>query len=130
MNRTDSGATCQGEITSDRAMEKSSASRASLSLYRTSKIGAPFMVTTGRQLREAGWPPGTDTAVVMLDGHCAFQGLPGEAYDIWWGAFLGMPQQLLIHGRLAEVAQRIVETRAQARAEHGWIMDIYLLRRR
>ncbi|PJE35633.1 precorrin-6A synthase (deacetylating) [Pseudooceanicola lipolyticus] len=94
------------------------------------QIGAPFMVTTGRQLREAGWPPGTDTAVVMLDGHCAFQGLPGEAYDIWWGAFLGMPQQLLIHGRLAEVAQRIVETRAKARAEHGWIMDIYLLRRR
>ena len=43
------------------------------------QIGAPFMVTTGRQLREAGWPPGTDTAVVMLDGQCAFQGLPGEA---------------------------------------------------
>ncbi|NBB07930.1 precorrin-6A synthase (deacetylating), partial [Pseudomonas monteilii] len=35
-------------------------------------IGQPFVVTTGRQLREQGWPPGVDTAVVMLDGQCSF----------------------------------------------------------
>lgn len=94
------------------------------------EIGAPFVVTTGRQLRDNGWPQGADTAVFMLDGQCSFQSLPGADYDIWWGAFLGMPQQILIHGRLAHVSERIVETRGKARAEHGWIMDIYLLRRR
>ena len=93
------------------------------------EIGAPFVVTTGRQLRETGWPPGVDTAVVMLDGQCSFQHLEGD-FDIWWGAFLGMPEQILRSGRLADVGADIIETRAQARRDHGWIMDIYLLRRR
>ncbi|WP_109466579.1 precorrin-6A synthase (deacetylating) [Albibacillus kandeliae] len=94
------------------------------------EIGAPFVVTTGRQLRDNGWPTGVDTAAFMLDGQCSFLTLPPEEFDIWWGAFLGMPEELLIHGRLSEVADQIVETRAEARAAHGWIMDIYLLRRR
>ncbi|QNN57883.1 precorrin-6A synthase (deacetylating) [Diaphorobacter ruginosibacter] len=95
-------------------------------------IGQPFVVTTGRQLREHGWPAGVDTLMVMLDGQCSFAVLPSDvAHDvqIWWGAYLGMPQQLLDHGPLAEVAERIAATRAAARARHGWIMDIYLLRR-
>ncbi|MEC7258111.1 MAG: precorrin-6A synthase (deacetylating), partial [Pseudomonadota bacterium] len=94
-------------------------------------IGAPFVVTTGRRLRDEGWPPGVDTAVVMLDGQCSFQSLPEpERYDIWWGAYVGMAEQILDHGPLPEVTARIVATRARARADHGWIMDIYLLRRR
>ncbi|MGY4361257.1 precorrin-6A synthase (deacetylating) [Bradyrhizobium sp. i1.7.7] len=35
-------------------------------------IGEPFLVTTGRRLREGGWPQGVDTVVVMLDGGTAF----------------------------------------------------------
>lgn len=93
-------------------------------------LGAPFVVTTGRRLREDGWPPGVDTAAVMLDGQCSFQSLPMDRYDIWWGAFVGMPEELLISGRLSEVSDTILETRAKARAAHGWIMDIYLLRKR
>ncbi|GAB2815147.1 precorrin-6A synthase (deacetylating) [Comamonas piscis] len=95
-------------------------------------IGQPFTVTTGRQLREQGWPAGVDTLVVMLDGQCSFNSLPAaQTHDvyIWWGAYLGMTQQCLEHGPLAEAAGRIVATRAAARAAHGWIMDIYLLRR-
>ncbi|MDR2333500.1 MAG: precorrin-6A synthase (deacetylating) [Burkholderiaceae bacterium] len=95
-------------------------------------IGQPFVVTTGRQLRDHGWPAGVDTLVVMLDGQCSFTVLPPDVANdvqIWWGAYLGMPQQLLDHGPLAEVAERIAATRAAARARHGWIMDIYLLRR-
>jgi precorrin-6A synthase len=92
-------------------------------------VGAPFIVTTGRRLREEGWPVGVDTAVVMLDGECSFQHLPPEGIAIWWGAYVGMSSQILLSGPLAQVSETIVATRAEARARHGWIMDIYLLRR-
>ena len=92
-------------------------------------IGAPFLVTTGRQLRENGWPQGVDTLVVMLDGQRSYEQLQNTDVDIYWGAYLGMPQQLLMHGRLCDVAPDITSRRAQAREQNGWIMDIYLLRR-
>lgn len=93
------------------------------------EIGAPFTVTTGRRLRSEGFPPGVDTAVVMLDGACAFQSLPQEAFTIWWGGYVGMREQITCAGPLTEVADQIIEMRAAARAAHGWIMDIYVLRR-
>ncbi|CUH80810.1 precorrin-6A synthase (deacetylating) [Tropicibacter naphthalenivorans] len=92
-------------------------------------VNGPVTITTGRRLRDYGWPPEAETLVVMLDGLSSFQHLSEEAH-IWWGAFLGMPEQILIDGPVQEVAQQIVETRARARAEHGWIMDTYLMRRK
>ncbi len=93
-------------------------------------IGEPFLVTTGRQLREQGWPAGVNTLVVMLDGQMSYEQVSEPDAYIYWGAYLGMPQQLLMSGRLdAVLKQTISARRAQARAEHGWIMDIYLLRR-
>lgn len=92
-------------------------------------IGAPFLVTTGRRLRQGGWPDGIDTLAVMLDGDCAFQTLDPAGLSIWWGAYLGMADELTICGPLAEATPRILTARSQARARHGWIMDIYLLRR-
>lgn len=92
-------------------------------------LGAPVQITTGRMLRDHGWPAGVDRLVVMLDGGCAFTTLPADGIRIWWGAFLGMTQQVLDQGPLAEAGPRIVETRAAARSAHGWIMDCYLLRR-
>jgi precorrin-6A synthase len=92
-------------------------------------IGAPFVVTTGRTLREQGWPPGADTVAVMLDGDCSFRAIDPAGVTIWWGAYVGMREEITLSGPLAEVAGRIVETRAEARSRHGWIMDIYILRR-
>ncbi len=92
-------------------------------------VAAPVQITTGRQLRDHGWPVGVDRIVVMLDGACAFQGLDPDGIRIWWGAFLGMAQEMRLHGPLAEAGPRIVAARAAARAAHGWIMDIYLLDR-
>lgn len=92
-------------------------------------LAAPVTITTGRQLRDHGWPAGADTAVVMLDSGGAFRALPPQGIHIWWGAYVGMQEQILIEGPLADVADRIEETRARARADHGWIMDIYLMRR-
>jgi precorrin-6A synthase len=87
-------------------------------------IGAPVLITTGRQLRENGLD--TD-AVVMLDGECSFLSCPPDT-RIWWGAYLGTPDELLESGRVGDVGDRIVARRAEARERHGWIMDIYLLR--
>ena len=92
-------------------------------------INAPVTLTTGRQLRDHGWPQSADTVAVMLDGHCAFQHLAPEGIMIWWGAYLGMPQQVCIAGPLAEVSERIQAERQAARAAHGWVMDTYLMRR-
>jgi len=91
-------------------------------------LNAPVTISTGRRLRDHGWPAGCHTLVVMLDGDCTFEMLDGDAYDIWWGAYLGMAEQILDAGRLGEVGARIVARRAEARAAHGWIMDTYLLR--
>lgn len=93
-------------------------------------LNAPVTISTGRRLRQQGWPDGCETLVVMLDGDCTFQTLDGDAFDIWWGAYLGMPEQILAHGRLGDVSAQIITRRAEARAAHGWIMDTYLLRRR
>lgn len=94
-------------------------------------LGAPVLITTGRQLRDHGWPQDADTVAVMLDGECSFQHLSdAQQIDIWWGGYVGMPQQVLSAGLLADVADDIIKTRAKARAANGWIMDIYLMRRR
>jgi precorrin-6A synthase len=92
-------------------------------------VAEPVQITTGRQLRENGWPEGVRRVVVMLDGECSFQTLPEDGTRIWWGAFLGMAEQMLIAGDLSEAGPRILAARAAARAAHGWIMDIYLLER-
>lgn len=93
-------------------------------------LGAAFIVTTGRQLRQGGWPIGVDSVVVMLDGECSFTQLAPDGLTIWWAAYVGMENQIAISGALAEVSGQIIEMRAKARAAHGWIMDIYLLRRK
>jgi len=94
------------------------------------EVGAPFTVTTGRQLRDHGWPDGVDTLVVMLDGECSFGTVPPSGVHIWWGAYVGMAEQVLAQGPLAEMAVTIPPLRERLRAEHGWIMDIYVLRRK
>ena len=91
------------------------------------RIGEPVLLTTGRKAMQ-GLPEGVD-CVVLLDGDQAFAHVPGD-YDIFWGAYLGMPEQVLVSGLLAEVAEKIRQQRQTARAAHGWIMDTYLLRRR
>lgn len=93
------------------------------------EIGAPFMVTTGRKLRDDGWPEGVNTLAIMLDGECSFQAIDPQGVTIWWGAYVGMAEEIALSGPLADMTAQIVKTRAEARANHGWIMDIYILRR-
>ena len=87
-------------------------------------IGEPVLITTGRQLRATGL---FGSVVVMLDGDCAFLDCPPQT-RIWWGAYLGTPDELLVAGTVGEVGERIAAIRTEARTRHGWIMDTYLLR--
>lgn len=102
------------------------ASRHRIALNR---IGEPVRVTTGRLLADGA--PDRESVVVMLDGEQAFAQVPGDDdLDIYWGAYLGSEDEILVSGRLADVKDRILRLRAEARKAKGWIMDIYLLRSR
>jgi precorrin-6A synthase len=94
------------------------------------RVGEAVHVTTGRRLAREGFPANAPDVVVMLDAHCSFEALRGEAIDIYWGAYLGTPDEILIAGDLDAVSDEIVRVRADARERKGWIMDTYLLRRR
>jgi precorrin-6A synthase len=93
------------------------------------RVARPVQVTTGRRLAE-GLPDGVDDVVVMLDAHQAFLRYADEDMDIYWGAYIGTPDEILASGPIAEAGPRIERLRAEARERKGWIMDTYLLRRR
>lgn len=90
------------------------------------RLGEPVTITTGRRLRAA--PPDGD-AVVMLDADAAFDAIDDPDTEIFWGAYVGTEHELLVSGRIGDVADEIKRLRAEARERHGWIMDVYLLRR-
>jgi precorrin-6A synthase len=66
----------------------------------------------------------------MLDGGCAFARLDPANIEIFWGAYLGTADEITLSGPLGAVGEMIQQTRDRARANKGWIMDTYLLRRR
>ena len=93
------------------------------------RVGAPVLITTGRRLAEGGMPRDIDDVVVMLDGRTAFATLPDADLDVFWGAYLGTKDEILVAGPLPAVREEILAQRAAARERKGWIMDTYLLRR-
>ena len=93
------------------------------------RIGRSVLMTTGRLLDRGGVPEGVDDVVVLLDASTTFRTLVGKGWEIFWGAYLGSPDEILIAGPLDVVAERIVVARSEARDRLGWMFDIYLLRR-
>jgi precorrin-6A synthase len=91
------------------------------------RVGGAIQITTGRRLAEEGLPDGADDVVVMLDPECRFRDHPGV--DVYWGAYLGTPDEILVSGPVAEVADEIVARRAEAKERKGWVFDTYLLRK-
>ncbi|GAA3149102.1 precorrin-6A synthase (deacetylating) [Streptomyces echinatus] len=92
------------------------------------RVARPVQITTGRRLAE-GFPEGVDDVVVMLDAQQTFRRYAEEDMDIYWGAYIGTPDEILVSGPIAEAGPRIERLRAEARERKGWIMDTYLLRR-
>ncbi|MFG1704234.1 precorrin-6A synthase (deacetylating) [Nonomuraea sp. M3C6] len=118
----------RGNVTFDYEVIPGISSVAALTArHRTSltQVGRPVHLTTGRRLAEQGAT--ADDLLVMLDAHCSFAGL--DDFHIYWGAYLGTPDEILVSGPVADVGDRIRRLRAEARTRKGWIMDTYLLRR-
>lgn len=93
------------------------------------RVGQPLLVTTGRRLRQDYRADLGDVAV-MLDGDLTCAQLLGDhpGIHIFWGAQLGLPDEALLSGSLAEVIDDLRRVRADLRARRGWVMDTYLLR--
>src|SRR4029079_19748623 len=85
-------------------------------------------ITTGRKLSE-GLAQDVDSAVVMLDNGTALRTLSDANVDIYCGAYLGTPDEILSSGKLSECIDEIERVRSEQRTRKGWIMDTYLLRR-
>jgi precorrin-6A synthase len=93
------------------------------------RVGQPVHITTGRRL-VAEYDRALGDVVVMLDPDLACTGLVERHPDlqIFWGAQLGLDDEALVRGRLADVLPEIRTRRDAVRAARGWVMDTYLLR--
>lgn len=92
------------------------------------RIGEAIHITTGRKAAQ-GFPPDADNMVVFLEADMALESMPDDV-DIFWGAYLGTQDEILMSGGLKEILADIKDVRAAARADKGWIMDTYLLRKK
>lgn len=96
------------------------------------RIAEPVALTTGRKLAK-GFPEDIDSVAVLLDGEDTYRRFAdAEAHgdmEIYWGAYLGTPDEILIAGKVADVAADIHRRRHAARQRNGWIMDTYLMRK-
>jgi precorrin-6A synthase len=92
------------------------------------RIGQSIEITTGRKIAE-GFPNNVDSVVVMLDAQDAYKRFVDQDIDIYWGAYVGMPDEILVSGKLKDVVDDIERIRAEARRANGWIMDSYIMRK-
>jgi precorrin-6A synthase len=90
------------------------------------EIGGSILITNGRSLAE-GFPSNADSVMVLLNADKALRAADGEL-DAYWGAYVGMPEEILVSGKLNEVVDEIERVRSAARKEKGWIMDCLLLK--
>lgn len=92
------------------------------------RIGRSIHITTGRKIAE-GLPNNIDDVIVMLDADCSFKAIDNSDIDIYWGAYVGTEDEILVAGNLHELMDDIERMRAEAKARKGWIMDTYVLRK-
>lgn len=90
--------------------------------------GKAVQISPARLLAD-GLPADLDDVVVMLDGKQTFATIDPKGVEIYWGAYLGTPDEILISGPLGEVRDEILRVRAEAIQRKGWMFDTYLLRR-
>lgn len=91
-------------------------------------IGREILISTGRSMAAEGFPNNIDSVVFMLNADKALRAADGDL-DVYWGAYVGMPDEVLVAGKLKEVVDDIECIREDARRGKGWIMDTVLMRK-
>lgn len=91
-------------------------------------IGRSILISTGRSMAAEGFPNNIDSVVIMLNAEKALRTADGDL-DVYWGAYVGMPDEVLVSGKLKEVIDDIERIRDEARRGKGWIMDTLLMRK-
>jgi precorrin-6A synthase len=91
------------------------------------EIGRAVMITNGRALGKR-LPANVESVAALLNADIALREADGEL-DAYWGAYVGMPEEILVSGKLKDIAGEVERRRAQARKENGWIMDCLLLKK-
>ena len=92
------------------------------------RVGEAVTITTGRRVGE-GEADALTSAVVMLDNHQVFRRFAEGEAEIFWGAYLGTADEILVAGKVSEVMDEIDAKRREAQARNGWIMDTYMIRK-
>jgi precorrin-6A synthase len=89
-------------------------------------IGRAVMITNGRGLGKR-LPENVESVAVLLNAEKALRQADGEL-DAYWGAYVGMAEEILVSGQLKDIAGDVERRRALARKENGWIMDCLILK--
>ena len=90
-------------------------------------IGRSVLITNGKELAD-GFPNNVDSVMVLLNADKAMRSADGEL-EAYWGAYVGMPEEILVSGKLKDIVDDIARMRFAARSENGWIMDCVLLKK-
>jgi precorrin-6A synthase len=90
-------------------------------------IGRAVLITNGRELAK-DLPDNVDSVMVLLNADKALRSADGEL-EAYWGAYVGMPEEILVSGKLKDIVDEIETIRSAARSEKGWIMDCVLLKK-
>ncbi|EXJ17038.1 precorrin-6A synthase (deacetylating) [Imhoffiella purpurea] len=93
------------------------------------RVGESITITTGRHAENCD-PATIDNAVVMLDYNASFQRFRDQDMDLYWGGYLGCEDEILVSGPVDEITDDLLRIKSEVREKKGWLMDIYLLRRR
>lgn len=65
--------------------------------------------------------------VVFLDNYESYKNLNFSQLQIYWGAYLGTSEEVILSGNLKEVLPKLINLRRKLRKEKGFIMETYLL---
>ena len=83
-----------------------------------------MLLTTGRKLAE-GFPDGIDSAAVLLDGEDTYRRFADQDVEIYWGAYLGTPDEILISGKAQGRRRRNPppprRSATEERLDHGYV---------
>ena len=91
--------------------------------------GADVRLISGQRLVDS-YEPAMGDAVVVGDDRLQCLELSDLFPDLelYWGANFGTPDEVLVSGRLSEVADELRAAHSRAAEAPGWVLDAYVLR--